>query len=648
MGMAVNKEIIYKLFLFGCLLILSNIEAIGQSNFLKQRVSISAEALPIKQLLSELEKQTDCHFSYNTSFINENRLVTLEIEQLPLQKALNRIFRHQITCKVVGSHVVLLPRKEQKQKEMPPHGYIITGKVIDHRTGVVIRQATVYEVNGKLATLTDSMGRYELSLPEDQEIKGVSFSKQGYRDTIIMVKPVSSRSSIEVAIQPAIPPSHQLELARKETQLATILFHEQNLIQKLVPIESQIIANNLTIYNQRMGQISLLPYIGTNKNTSGAYTNKISYNLLAGYAGGVNGVEIGTIANIIRNDVQGFQLSGFANFVGGDSKYVQIAGALNKNSGQFQGLQLSGFASINLDTLRGIQISGFHNMLHGAMHGLQLSGFNNVTTQNVEGVQVTGFINIAAKDVKLLQLSGFGNWARSVDAIQIAGFANRASDTVNAGQIAGAINTTKHVRGAQIAGMINIAKEKVTGLQLSGLINYTKELNGLQIAPINIADSVGKGTPFGILSFVPNGLHEISLFTSKTLPANLCYKMGVPKFFTTWNYATDFNNYHTTGMGLGTRIILSNSFNLDLIYQSQMVASHNFKDIYGNVFQFIPELHWRPLPFLSFFAAPEVNYMELEKTSDESTPFAPYSMLQNDNNKQAFWISARFGVAFQF
>ena len=92
-------------------------------------------------------------------------------------------------------------------------------------------------------------------------------------------------------------------------------------------------------------QVSFLPGIGTNGTESGNFKNNLSLNIIAGYNGGVEGLELGLFSNTIKNDVQGIQIAGFSNQVLGKTEGIQAAGfsnfsKSNSNSVQLAGLQI--------------------------------------------------------------------------------------------------------------------------------------------------------------------------------------------------------------------------------------------------------------------------------------------------------------------
>ena len=88
---------------------------------------------------------------------------------------------------------------------------------------------------------------------------------------------------------------------------------------------------NITDTIYRNTQVSIFPYLGTNRQLSGNVINDYSFNIFGGYSRGVRKLEIGGFFNIDRDDVDGFQFAGIFNAVGGKVSAMQFAGLANLN-----------------------------------------------------------------------------------------------------------------------------------------------------------------------------------------------------------------------------------------------------------------------------------------------------------------------------
>ena len=292
----------------------------------------------------------------------------------------------------------------------------------------------------------------------------------------------------------------------------------------LVPEKQRDIASNLTTALRNIPvQISFLPSISTNRWLGGGADVNFSLNILAGYSYGVNGVEIGGLANLDRGDVKGFQAGGLANIVGGNVK--------------------------------GLQVGGLYNYVKGEVEGVQVAGLFNQTPKAVKGIQIAGLFNKVPDDISHMQIGGLFNTAHNIGGFQIGGLGNQAKGNVGGFQIAGLHNyAAGDVKAFQIAGLANVAKGNVDGFQVAGLYNQAKVVNGFQIGLINKADSVG-GFCVGLVNIIKHGYKAITMSSNDAFQTNLGYKAGRREFYNILNIGYRFGPDHVAmsyGAGFGT------------------------------------------------------------------------------------------------
>jgi len=674
------------------MIFLSGYISIAQTNYLYKKISVSFTDTPLEKALAEISEKGGFTFSYNSKNFDEQRLVSIQSENKSVAKTLDNLFDNSVRYKVVGSHVILNKKNPPKQilAVNRPNEYIITGYIIDSQTGEKIQEATVYEVDGRVVALSNNEGYYSITVPYEKEVHGLSYSKKGYLDTIIMVEP-AYKSNFNIYLDPNAAPLEKMETVHVKLED----MHNRPLVDILVPEESKIISDNLVIHDNRKLQVSLVPFIGTNRKLSGSVDNSISLNILAGYSGGVNGFEIGGLVNLTRRNVHGSQIAGVANLVGGDTNPFQLVGMFNLNGGSVTGTQIAGMSNVVLDTLNGVQLAGFNNTLHGYMNGVQLSGFNNVTTQNVDGIQLTGFANVAIKDVKLGQIGGFANYCDNVDGGQMAGFANVAKGDVNWGQAAGFANYGNSVKGFQVAGFANVSKNEVSGGQISGFANYGKtggkyqlsgyaniakeEINGIQLSTsnyakkvkgyqiglINVSDTVESGLPIGLFSFVKKGFHRFEVSTNDVFYISAAYKMGVRKLYNSIRLGYDFSENLAIGYGIGSQFKINNKFYFNLDLSSDFILETNSIDLQmstdltfeSSTYNYIGTLNklnayfdYNLTQHFSIFMGPSLNVSAMLKDDDTNLfpNIAPYSFYNEtySNTEIKIWVGGIFGASF--
>lgn len=125
-------------------------------------------------------------------------------------------------------------------------------------------------------------------------------------------------------------------------------------------------------------QVTFAYPLGTNGVDAISVSNNLSFNVLYGVNGGLNGVELGGILNYNHGDVNGTQLSGVANI----------------NKERTDGLMLAGVYNLSIGDASGVQIADINNAL-GDYTGVQVGVINYAG--RLKGVQI-GLINVVGED----------------------------------------------------------------------------------------------------------------------------------------------------------------------------------------------------------------------------------------------------------
>jgi hypothetical protein len=247
------------------------------------------------------------------------------------------------------------------------------------------------------------------------------------------------------------------------------------------------------INRHRVFQLSLIYPLSTNGIKAGQTSTNLSLNLLAGYNGELNGIEMGGFLNAIRYNANGIQMSGFGNIVGRN----------------LNGLQMSGFFNMAAKYANGVQLAGFANLAGKDANGFQSAGFANITGGSLHGTQMAGFLNLNGRDAYGLQMAGFAN----------------------------------------------IAPGRVKGVQMSGFLNYAGSLRGLQIGVVNYIGELEKGAAIGVVNIVrEGGIKAVSYSRNEIMNHNLSLRMGTPWFYNVFSYGWgpgDLNRNWSIGYGIG-------------------------------------------------------------------------------------------------
>lgn len=517
--------------LFRCLIIaLCSIAvpaiATAQSK-LDKTISLSATRMPVKQVLKDISTKGGFHFSYNSNIIKGDSLVTITVKDKTIRQTLDMLFAGDVEYKEKENHIIL---------HRAPGYWYVSGYVTDELTGERIPNASVYERNQLVASLTNDQGFFQLKLKDRLQPATISVSKAWYADTTIPVKP-GNNQEITVTIVPkafaldsvVVSPNKDVE----DTWLGKFFLSSGQKIQSL---------NISKFFVDMPYQASVLPGIGTHGEMGGQITNKVSFNLLGGYAAGVDGVEVGGLFNITKKD----------------ARYVQVAGLFNITGGKFEGVQVAGLYNHALDTLDGVQIGGLSNLLLGDVDGLQVSSLYNHIEHDLDGAQLVGLSNCTGRDMDGLQVAGLINFTgRDFDGAQIAGLINIGVRDGDGIQVAGLMNISgRDQDGIQIAGMGNFTRKNIDGIQIAGLFNIAKHLKGVQIGVINISDT-SSGYSIGVLNLVRKGFHKLSFYTNEFTRFNAAFKAGNKKLYSILHggYNADGSDEVVTfGYGMGKEI----------------------------------------------------------------------------------------------
>lgn len=593
--------------------------AVCQQSHLSKRISLTCMSLPLNKALDEIARMGDFSFSYNADLIDADSLVSFHAEGERVGSILENLFGEKVRNKEVGNHVILMQAagREEIRSLRQETEFIVSGHILDARSGHRLKDAIIYEISRRRSVLSDDRGFYTFPLPAGSDIQGLYFARTGYADTVVFVRPVRNYS-MNVPLKPLY--NDITPLSSRPAELAVNPIDSIALVTMLVPRKALITSGNLQVYGTRAFQVSLIPYVGTNWMNKGSYTSAVSFNLLAGYSGGVNGFELGGLVNIVRRDVRGMQIGGLANIVGRDYSGVQIGGLFNMDLGHYKGLQLSGIMNYQLDTLTGTQISGLCNYLEGKMQGVQVAGLANITTGHADGWQVGGLVNIASRDVSQAQIGGLFNYGR-------------------------------HVYGIQIGGLVNISNGNVNGLQIGGLLNYARSVIGLQLGGVNISGRLETGVPVGFFSYVhKGGLHRFEIYTDEVFYGNVSFRTGTARFCNIFQVGVGTGWLLNYMYGIGTSFTLGRKVSMDISAISGLVFSTSPGiSLHGTLTKVLADVEYRFGKHLAVFAGPTWNLYAFDETRTfRPDGIAPYTFFDQFKGYQRIqmWIGGTAGLHF--
>ena len=561
-------------------------------------VAISMPHHRIEDVLKTLSQAGHFYFSYSSDLFKKDSLVSITLERKTVRQVLDTLFRGRLEYKVNGNYIIL--RKASPLPiTPPPHAgtedkkYVVKGVILDENTGEAVSQASVYDKQGLVATLSDEGGFFTIRLRNRSSPAALTVSKQFYEDTTVRIEPgVNQKITITVAPSSinkkmvTIGPEGYLpsDSIRVELDGVQVYLRQDPIRVEMSGLGKFLLSSKLKIQSinlhkyfiQQPFQLSLVPGLGTQGILSPQITNKLSLNIIGGYTAGLTGVELGGVINIDKGRVQGLQAAGITNVVGGPVKGVQLAGSHN----------------IVLDSVKGLQAAGIGNFNKGKLKGVQLAGIMNKVSDSLEGMQA--------------------------------------------------------------AGIINVTKKQMNGLQLAGIINIAHKLKGVQAGLINIADT-SEGYGIGLINIVKHGMHEISLFADEVAPLNIAYRSGNDKLYSIliagYNPSNDRRSY-LYGFGLGHRFHLTKTLSLapELSNEQLIVDGWSNYKYSSFISKFSVDLRVRLGKYFSLSGGPSLAVYSFDKkiivNGHDFSPVAGNYGSWRISDKVTGWVGWRASINF--
>jgi hypothetical protein len=660
------------LLLTGILLI--NAKRLQAQNLLSKTVSLEVNRQRLDNVLEILSNKGDFYFSYNSTIVPKDSLVSFSVSNKTVKEVLAILFNKTYEFRESGKYIIIrkapirltmVTNKATDEMKM----YFVSGHVYDELSGAGIYEATVYEKELLVSALTRTDGYFKLKLKsKNLRRSSLTVSKEFYEDNTVSIDPRYNQE-ITITLMPRkntiddmvvspqdifIPDSSHaiavIDTTPKPavTPVMAVLKVERTAVGKLfVSAKQRVQTLNLKkFFTTRPFQISVVPGVGTQGWMSAQVVNNFSVNILGGYTAGTNGLEIGGLFNINKKNTQYFQGAGLFNATGGSMKGVQMAGINNLVLDSAKGLQIAGISNIVKGKFTGGQIAGIYNHAIDSVNGVQASGIGNFARKKISGMQFSCMVNFSNKQTDGAQAGGLINFSKKLNGAQIAGLLNYATDTVKGIQLAGLINMShKKVTGTQIAGLMNINLRETKGVQLSALVNYTKRLKGIQIGLLNISDT-SEGASFGLVNIVVKGYRRVSIYASEVTNINLAFKSGNATLYNILHAglnAGNDNRVYTLGVGWGTELSINKRKTLTVnpelgtqyIYLGDWTRTNMLTTLQVN-------MNVKISPGFFLFAGPSFNIF----VSDQQIRIPPYRYPVVPAGNDAFgWFGWKLGMS---
>lgn len=132
---------------------------------LNTRVDIAANAIPLKQVLEQIEAQSDVRFSYSDDVVPVNRIIRLHLKNTTLLEALRQIFANTfIDFKENNMQVLLFRKRLQLDKTQQ---YTLSGYIREKSSGEPLLGVNISRIGTYEGTSTNAYGYYSLRMSSD-------------------------------------------------------------------------------------------------------------------------------------------------------------------------------------------------------------------------------------------------------------------------------------------------------------------------------------------------------------------------------------------------------------------------------------------------------------------------------------------------
>jgi hypothetical protein len=159
-----------------------------------QKFSYSAKNKPLKQVLQELEKQNDLHFSFNPDQIKAQANITIEVNNADIETILGQILAStNLSFELINEKFIVIKKMDARYIQLI---------VQDGKTGEGLPFTNLRLVNSDLGKVADQDGKLEIIVPDPIHAQ-LELSFLGFKDTIINVTDIPEKEPFSIKMKEA-------------------------------------------------------------------------------------------------------------------------------------------------------------------------------------------------------------------------------------------------------------------------------------------------------------------------------------------------------------------------------------------------------------------------------------------------------------
>ena len=171
-------------------------DEVHPQDLLDRPITVRAENLEIKKVLSKIESIAGVKFVYSSNTIQANRLINISASNKKLSEVLSMIFKPlNISFKLIGGQIMLNADNFQQSNNIKKAEQSVSGKITDE-TGMGLPGVSVVEKGTQHGTVTDTDGKFTLTVNGNASV--LVFSFVGYSSQEIAV---GNQSLIDLSLK---------------------------------------------------------------------------------------------------------------------------------------------------------------------------------------------------------------------------------------------------------------------------------------------------------------------------------------------------------------------------------------------------------------------------------------------------------------
>ncbi len=173
----------------------------AQQNLLQQKVNADFKKTTLRKALKQIEKQLSCYFTYESTTINNQKRINVNLRNIPLQRALVQMLNDSLLVfKVVDNHVIIRKKQNNKKivevtKDSIPEFRELRGKLVDADDGEVLPFATISIFGENFGAIANVQGEFIFKVPQKYYNSQICIAHLGYNNLCLPVSEFSDSNT---------------------------------------------------------------------------------------------------------------------------------------------------------------------------------------------------------------------------------------------------------------------------------------------------------------------------------------------------------------------------------------------------------------------------------------------------------------------